>query len=86
MVIERSTGGAALVLIIVILVIMFIASDVEINIEGSNDTEENFTGSRTLHKLNPQPQSCEQCINNCKWTTLRTEEKCREECVGKKYC
>ena len=81
---ERSTGGAALVLIIVVLVILFIASDVEINISDDNDSEENITGSRTLHKLNPEPQSCEQCIQNCEWTTLRSEEKCRGECVD--YC
>ena len=84
MVQEKSTGGAALVLIIVILVILFLASDIEIDIEEDNKTEENITGSKTLHRLNPQPQSCEQCVNDCKWTTLRSEEKCKVEC--KDYC
>ena len=79
MVIERSTGAGALVLILVVLVLLFIASDIKINIPEGNETTENFTGSRTLHKLNPQV-SCDECVKNCQWTTLKPENECKAGC------
>ena len=87
MVNKPSTGGAVIVLVVIILFILLLTSDInfkDIKVEEHND--ENVTGSKTLHKLNPDPTSCNQCISNCQWTTLNSEENCRQDCKTEQYC
>ena len=86
---EIQLGYGALVLIVAIFVILIVVSGIEIEVE--DEPEENTStyhgGSPTLKKLNDFGElSCDQCLKNCQWTTLRSEERCRESCVPQEDC
>jgi len=82
---EPQTGFTALILIVGILVLLVFIADIKIDV--GDDDEEIIEGSRTIHELNDWGNiSCSQCVNNCQWTTLRSESDCQEGCIPNKDC
>ncbi len=88
-ILERQKGYAALVLIVIIFIVLFLSSDIQINIEEKpeNDTSTYKGESKTLKELNDFGEvSCDQCIKNCRWTLAKSEEQCQEKCVPDVDC
>lgn len=81
-----ATGYAALILFVIIFIIMFYMSDVEI--ETEDDDDDNYSSyegeSKTLRQLNAGLPSCSECVRRCEWTLV--DEDCEDSCIDGVNC